>query len=63
MRSPPFGMDKEVTQVCTGPHYFNYKDEHSITDPFGRPGCYLKAAKPCGMCPWKTDCVNAEGRT
>jgi hypothetical protein len=64
---PPFGMDREITQVRTqepyasGPHYF--QEDHSITDPFGRPGCYKHSKRPCGNCVWKQDCENAEGRS
>jgi hypothetical protein len=61
MKTPPYGMVTEVSQVKTSE--LNYHTSGDITEPFGRPGCYLKATKPCGMCPWKTDCVNAEGRS
>jgi hypothetical protein len=61
MKSPPYGMDAEVSQVKT--NEYQYHSAADITEPFGRPGCYRQSAKPCGQCPWKTDCVNAEGRT
>ena len=59
---PPFGMDKEVSQVQTNEPYFKFRESHSITDPFGRPGCYKQTERLCGKCPWKSDCKNAEGR-
>jgi len=58
---PPFGMEKEVTQVATGPHYFN--TDCAITEPFGRPSCYVKSTYRCGSCPYRSDCKNAEGRS
>jgi hypothetical protein len=61
MKTLPYGMEREVSQVKM--NEFKYNPDADITEPFGRPGCYLKATKPCGMCPWKTDCVNAEGRS
>lgn len=62
MKSPPYGMDREATQITTNQPYFNFHEEHSITDPFGRPGCYKQSARPCDKCVWKQDCKNAEGR-
>ncbi len=60
--SPSYGMERTISQVSVPPS-FTYKDEHSITDPYGRPGCYKKMEKLCGKCPWKSDCINAEGRS
>ena len=60
MKSPPFGMDKEMSQVTTGPHYFNFNDQ---PNPYGRPDCFMESKRPCMNCIWKQKCKNAEGRT
>jgi len=65
---PPFGMDREVTQVQTR-EYITTPYKPGITThtnpyypPYGRPECFKKSMKPCGQCPWRPDCANAEGK-
>ena len=62
---PPFGMDREITQVRT--HEYSTAKGNTIEytypyhPPYGRPTCFKKTAHPCSACPWRPDCANAEG--
>jgi hypothetical protein len=72
MSHPPYGMEKEVTQVKTHeypttsiPYNHPYNSpttaqpQYSNNMPYLKPGCF-REKKPCVGCPWKHECGNVE---
>lgn len=68
MSHPPYGMEKEVTQVQTH-HYPQTVPYHPFNSPtvvqpsygmsFSKPGCF-REKKPCAGCIWRNECGNVE---